>query len=60
MEDSAFSEVMTDNVLDKERQNDVKKELKSAGRMGKEFFSDEEKESVSESMILTVRRMNDV
>lgn len=60
LEDSAFSEETTDNVLDKERRNVVKKELKSAGRMGKEFFSDEEKENVSEWTTLTVRRMNDV
>lgn len=48
MEDFAFSEEKTDNGLDKERQNVVKMELKSSGRMGKEFFSGEEKESVSE------------
>lgn len=48
LEDFAFSEEKTDNVLGKERQNVVKKESKSAGRMGKVFFSDEEKENVSE------------
>lgn len=48
MEDFAFSEEKIDNALDKERQSVVKMELKSAGRMGKEFFSDEEKENVSE------------
>lgn len=47
LEDFAFSEEKRDNAMDKERQNVVKMELKSAGRMGKEFFSDEEKESVS-------------
>lgn len=48
LEDFAFSEEKTDNGLDKERQIVVKMELKSSGRMGKEFFSVEEKESVSE------------
>lgn len=48
LEDFAFSEEKTDSGLDKERQNVVKMELKSSGRMGKEFSSGEEKESVSE------------
>lgn len=48
LEGFAFSEETTDNGLDKERQTVVKTELKSSGRMGKEFFSGEEKESVSE------------
>lgn len=48
MEDFAFSEGKTDNGLDKEMQNAVKMELKSSGRMGKEFFSGEERENVSE------------
>lgn len=48
LEDSASSEEKTDNVLGKERRNAVKKELKSAGRMGRESFSDEEKVNVSE------------
>lgn len=48
LEDSVFSEEKTDNGLDKERRIVVKMELKSSGRMGKEFSSGEEKESVSE------------
>lgn len=48
LEDFAFSEEKTDNGLDKEMQNVVKMELKSSGRMGKEFFSGEERENVSE------------
>lgn len=60
LEDSASSEEKTDNVLGKERRNAVKKELKSAGRMGRESFSDEEKVNVFEWTILTVRRRSDV
>lgn len=48
LEDSASSEEKTGNVMGKERRNAVKKELKSAGRMGRESFSDEEKVNVSE------------
>lgn len=48
LEDFVFSEEKTDNGLDKEMQNVVKMELKSSGRMGKEFFSGEERENVSE------------
>lgn len=48
LEDFVFSEEKTDNGLDKEMQNVVKTELKSSGRMGKEFFSGEERENVSE------------
>jgi hypothetical protein len=48
LEGFAFSEEKTNNVKDKEKQNVVKMELTSAGKMVKEFFSDEEKENVFE------------
>lgn len=48
MKDLAFAEEKTSNVKDKEKQNVVKMELKSAGKMVKVFFFDEEKENVFE------------
>lgn len=48
MEGFAFSEEMTSNAKHKEKQIAVKTELTYAGRMVKEFFSDEEKENVFE------------
>lgn len=48
LEDLAFSEEKTDSGLYKERQTVAEMELQSSGRMGKEFFSGEERESVSE------------
>lgn len=46
MGDSAFSEERTKNAKHKEKQNVVKVESGSAGKMGKESFFDEEKENV--------------
>lgn len=45
MEDSAFSEEKTGNAKHKEKQSAVKVDSVSAGKMGKEFVSDEEKEN---------------
>lgn len=60
MEGFAFSEEMTSNVKNKEKQSAVEKELVFAGRKVKEFFSAEEKENVSEWMIRTARTRSGV
>lgn len=57
--DFSFSEEKTRTAVGKEMENVALGEMLSSGRLGKEFFFDEEKENVFAQMILIVMKMSD-